>query len=306
MGEGSEHYVARTQAGSNWDDAVRGYLKWARIIKGNGATHVRATGARLSDWGAFKGFANLDSFTKADVESFVFALREGRITSVKRWNQKTHRVEDVPSKAGQSTVNRYLASLKGFMKWAREEEQLTVNSADKKVRTGRERTNTRPPETIAESRWQAVLGQLKPAKWRLACEVQLGSGLRYGEVARIKEEHLRAHGIHVPEAKSRVGRTVPASDRVIESAKALIKAGGVPDDGAGQMDHRLEVAARRAKVKRFPSHQLRHTYATTCLRKGVDLKSLQEWMGHASIETTEKYLHALKAEDGLPTNFAPL
>ena len=40
-------------------------------------------------------------------------------------------------------------------------------------------------------------------------------------------------------------------------------------------------------------HALRHTYATMLLTKGVDLKTVQDLMGHSDITITQIYLHVL-------------
>lgn len=45
-------------------------------------------------------------------------------------------------------------------------------------------------------------------------------------------------------------------------------------------------------TKRVTPHTTRHTYATTLLDKGADLKTVQELLGHTHIRTTEKYLHS--------------
>lgn len=55
---------------------------------------------------------------------------------------------------------------------------------------------------------------------------------------------------------------------------------------------RVEKLCRKADIKPFSMHALRHTFATRCVERGVNPKSLQKILGHAQLSTTmDTYVH---------------
>lgn len=150
-----------------------------------------------------------------------------------------------------------------------------------------------------------------PTEWRTFALVALKTGLRVGELLALKWEDLdlAAGRLNVQrtlwqghEHTPKGGRTreVPLSDEALVALRAHRHLRGpyVFCDGAGKrLTHSMVKAivptacARAGLAKRLTTHDLRHTFASQLVMRGVALKAVQELLGHATIEMTMRYAH---------------
>jgi integrase len=142
-------------------------------------------------------------------------------------------------------------------------------------------------------------GELLALRWR---DVDLaGSTIRVratyaaGYITTPKSGKVRA----VPMAPDVAGALARLSQREqFTGADDFVFAGqaGLPRDGDA-LSKRYDDALHRAGLRRLRFHDLRHTFGTRMIAK-ADIRRVQEWMGHADIQTTMKYLHyAPRSED---------
>jgi integrase len=317
------------------------FLGWMRDNQRRTDKHIDTTAGELEVWGKRPGFTSIDTFTREDINATLEALGRGELTgryrnardkdgnNILRPDGTPEQVRLKTKPPGRSTRNRYLAALTKFMNWARDNDRAT-NLADTKVHQLKEPKKKASKFPVPTPDWRAVEKLLIP-KWALAQTVLLGSGMRYGELAAMQDRYLHESDVggcsnRIPDSKQRVGRIVPVSKTVFDAAKELVKlprervTPGAkvkkkpgeadrtypPNDEGSQMDKRLASACRRADVRRYTVHQMRHTYATGCLMQGMNLLELQRRMGHADLETTEAYLHVAEAIKGDVKLYAPV
>jgi integrase len=96
--------------------------------------------------------------------------------------------------------------------------------------------------------------------------------------------------------KSRKSRSVPLTGKAIAN---LPPSRGMEESvfGYKNFDEPFVCAARRAGLLRVSPHALRHTFASRCIEAGVDIVTLQQWLGHASITQTQVYTHVSKTHE---------
>ncbi len=51
-----------------------------------------------------------------------------------------------------------------------------------------------------------------------------------------------------------------------------------------------------ALPKKATPHTLRHTFASIKLQRGVNVRQVQEWLGHKNLNTTQLYTHLNRAD----------
>jgi integrase len=143
------------------------------------------------------------------------------------------------------------------------------------------------------------LGELLALHWREVdftnATIRVRASYALGAVTTPKSGKVRAVPMapDVAQALSRLGQRehwTGEGDLVFAG-----QAGGYLDGSA--LRRRYKAALAATGLRSLPFHDLRHTFGTRMIAK-ADVRRVQEWMGHADIQTTMKYLHyAPRADD---------
>ncbi len=199
-----------------------------------------------------------------------------------------------------ASINRQLAFLKRVFNVAIADGKAITNPVrsvklfkenNQRVRFLTDEEELRLREAIGETEWPMVA-------------VAMHTGLRQAEEFKLHWEHVDfTTGIlTVPRSKHGETRRVPMNDTVREILRARTSrlkgacvfpsgTGETPIDACNYMRRIFVPALAAAAIENFHWHDLRHTFASRLIMAGVDLRTVQELMGHKTITMTLRYAH---------------
>lgn len=256
----------------------------------------------------------------ADVRQFLNSLNGKKLEAVKKLHVVSFLSSVRERGVSDTTRNRKHASVSCFFKALIELELHTGNPAEgiKKSKTDKNRA----PVFLDESDLSKFIHSIK-GKYKLrntAIFLLMGyMGLRVGEVNALNINDFNPdRGTLAVFGKGRKWRTLPVPESVnniLQQALAeRLEPWRVKEDGmfVSQKGRRLSIRniqqiatdsfdhfqSGTPQFQKIPysSHKLRHSFATMLLRKGADLRTVQELLGHSSIQTTTVYTHITSRE----------
>jgi len=158
------------------------------------------------------------------------------------------------------------------------------------------------PKRLSKSEIKRIFQSVTNPKHLLILKMVYGMGLRLSEVVNLKIEDINSEDmqVRIEGAKGKKDRVVNLPESILEDMRIYYKNyhpkiylfngqyGGKYSVRSVQAI--FKNAMKKAGIKkRIGIHGLRHSYATHLLESGVDIRFIQELLGHHSIKTTQIY-----------------
>ncbi|HYF56045.1 MAG TPA: tyrosine-type recombinase/integrase [Salinarimonas sp.] len=209
-----------------------------------------------------------------------------------------------------NSVTLSLSSIKSFWKWLRREGLVESNPfADLEPI----RHEKKLPEVLGVSDTSRVLEAADNLRDRALLEFVYATGARRGETRGVDLRDLRMDGpspvVTLRKGKGRKERVEPLTDTAVQAIRewlpertAILERLGRLGEQALFVSRRgnrmsesaiydaIAKAGRLAGIKVYP-HLVRHSIATHLLDGGMDLREIQEFLGHENLQTTQIYTH---------------
>ncbi len=245
-----------------------------------------------------RGFtpATIKAYTTHNRRFLAFIKKEpAQVTEADIKSYLAHLMADKKQKA--TSVNLTLSALR-FLYDIMLKKKLFLDIKPPKI-------EKKLPTVLTKDEMKRLLAVVKNPKHKLLIEFLYSSGLRVSECMKLKVNDLdfsEKMG-RVISGKGKKDRHIILSQNLIEHLQHYLQQRKYQSEyiftghGSNPMSVRMAQrivndAAQEAQIKkRVFCHALRSSFATHLLEAGTDIRYIQQLLGHASISTSERYLH---------------
>lgn len=267
------------------------YLKYMENIKSASPHTLRHYAIDLDQiFGNSNHVKNINKEGKVFLESFENDL----IPFVRRAFERTWPALSVASR------NRKAATVKSFFSWLFEEKMI---SKDLSLQITCPKIPKKIPHFISVDEIISIVHFLRSNNEPITESLFFliyGCGLRVSEACHLKWEAISLSHRHIRVlGKGNKERIVIAPRPTIAAVTRLKKMnfsdeyifGQSPLNPRTAYEHIRTLGKNTGLMKPLHPHALRHSFATHLLSSGANLRTLQEILGHESLQATEKYTH---------------
>lgn len=195
-------------------------------------------------------------------------------------------------------VNQSISSIKFLCKEVLNKENINTN-------VYRPKKENKLPKVLCKEDVMKILKMVKNEKHKTILFLTYSAGLRVSEVVKLKLEDIDSKRmlIHIKQGKGKKDRYTILSEAALIQLRKYYKL-EKPDvwlfpggkQGRYITERSVEKIFENACIlsgisKKVSIHVLRHSFATHLLEDGIDLRYIQELLGHSSSKTTEIYTH---------------
>lgn len=210
---------------------------------------------------------------------------------------------------GSTTLARHLSSMRSFFRWMEERGLIEANPT---LQLRGPRQKRRLPRYLEETEVETLLATPQEddpegARDRAILEVLYSTGCRVSELVALNEAHLDLRrGVVLLQGKGKKERMGMLGGPAIEALRHYLMSKSLRRlDREALFLNRFGTRLTDRSVRRILNrclaragihrecspHTFRHSFATHLLRRGADLRTVQELLGHASLGSTQIYTH---------------
>lgn len=194
-----------------------------------------------------------------------------------------------------ATPNRYRALLSLIYRLAIRSGKVKENPARLVPHRLEDNARIRFLSVDEETSLRKAIGEKCPERMP-EFDLSLNTGMRLSEQYGLLWENVSIplRILTIPRSKNGTMRHVPlnqAATRALEGLRKQYRASQLVCGGAREPRRWFEPILKDAKVANFSWHCLRHTFASRLVMAGVDIRTVQELLGHKTIGMTVRYSH---------------